>query len=205
MAEVEGGGVGFGVEFDAVGAEFFGEFEVAGVGVHEEGDAAAEGFHFGDEGEELGGVFLVEGPAVVAGEGFGGVGDEGALGGADAADVGHEVVEGVAFDVVFSVGIVFKEGGEVVDVVGVDVAFVGAGVDGDAVGAGVEGELGEVNDRGEVEVARVAEGGDFVDVDGEFGGHALPFCERGGLYARAEGTSGRDEKAEMEFGMAAVK
>jgi hypothetical protein len=164
----EVGGVGFGVEFDAVGAHLGGEGHGIGDRVHEEADAAAEGFELGDDGAEAVGIFA-EVPAVVAGGGFGGVGDEGALGGADLFGVVHVVDEGVSFDVEFAGGVGFDEGGEFMHVGGPDVALVGAGVDGDSGGAGVEAEPGGMGDAGDADGAGVAQGGDFVDVDAEVG------------------------------------
>lgn len=73
-------GVGGGVEFDAVGAEFGGGGDVGRAGVHEEGDAAAEVLEAADDGAE-GGSVGAKVPAVVGGEGVDVVGDQGALGG----------------------------------------------------------------------------------------------------------------------------
>ena len=108
---------------------------------------------------------LREVPAVVGGALLGVVGDECALGGFYFSDECHEFGVGVSFDVEFD----GEHFGELVDVVGSDVALVGSGVDGDAVASGVDAGLCGLGDAGDAEFALVAEEGDLVEVYAEFG------------------------------------
>jgi hypothetical protein len=102
---------------------------------------------------------------VVAGELAFAVGHEGGLVRLDHADEVHQVVEGVAFDVVFGLRPFAQQRGQLVHVVRADVAFVGPRVHGDAVGAGLQAQRGGAHDAGDAQVARVAQQGHLVDVD----------------------------------------
>ena len=159
-----GGGVGLGVQLHAVGAHGFGGGHLAGLGVHEQADAHAQGFGLGHQrGQALG--VLRKLPAVVAGELAFAVGHKGHLLGAHAAHKTHEVVEGVALDVVLAPGPGFEQLGQLGHVGGADVAFIGPGVHGDAVGTGLQTLGGGARQAGNAEVPGVAQRGHFVDVD----------------------------------------
>jgi hypothetical protein len=81
---------------------------------------------FGNQGRQAGGI-LRKAPAMVAGELVFAVGHEGGLVRAHAADEVHQVLRWVAFDVVLALGPGLQQFGELVHVVGPDVALIGPG------------------------------------------------------------------------------
>jgi hypothetical protein len=85
------------------------------------------------------------------------VGHEGHLMRPHGAHEVHQVVEGVALDVVLGLRPVLQQRGEVVHVVRADVALVGPRVHGDAVGAGLQASVARAHDARDAQVARVAQ------------------------------------------------
>ena len=114
-------------------------------------------------------------PAMVAGGLVFAVGHKGALLRLELAHKTHQVLERVAFDVVFTPRPGLQQRGQVRHVVCPDVAFVGARVYGDARCTGLQADLGSAGDAGVAEVAPVAHLGHEVDVDGECGGSSHRF------------------------------
>src|SRR5262245_9960505 len=166
-----GDGVGLGVQLDPVGAQPRGPFDLLGQRVHEQADPAAAVVQLLENRLEALGVGLLvaqQVPALVAGEGVGAVGDEGALCGSSLADQVEVAVEGVALDVEFGRGVRAQELGDLEDILRADVPLVGARVDGDALRPGVEGQPRGVDDAGDAVGPCVPQGGDLVDV------HAQP-------------------------------
>ena len=106
---------------------------------------------------------------MVAGELVFAVGHKGGLVGAHLADEVHQVLRGVALDVVFPIGPVFHELGQVVHIAGTDMAFVGARVHRDAIGTGLQAQPGRAQHAGDTQMARVAHQRNLVDVDRQCG------------------------------------
>lgn len=156
-------GIGFCVELDAVGAGGGGAFDHGDDGVDEEAGADAGFFKGGDDPGEV--VLVADGvPAVVGGDLAQGVGHEGYL---SWFHVEYEVYEflflGIAFDIEFGRDDIFDG----VDVCVADMSFVGSGMDGDPVRTEFLGVYGGFRDIRVVAAAAVAQGREFVNVDGE--------------------------------------
>jgi hypothetical protein len=107
------------------------------------------------------------------------VGHEGALVRPHLAHEVHQVVERVAFDVVFGLRPLLEQVGQVVHVVFADVACVGARMHRDAVRAGFEGQRRGTRHARDAERAGVAQQGHLVQVDRQRG-EATLCVEAGG-------------------------
>jgi hypothetical protein len=83
----------------------------------------------------------------------------------------HQVVKGIALDVELSVGPVLQQTAQFKDIVAPYVSFVRSGMHRDALRPGFQTQLRRARDRGDAQVARVAQGGDLVEVDRQGGGH----------------------------------
>ena len=77
----------------------------------------------------------------------------------------HQVVERVVLDVVFGLRPVLQQRGDIVHVVGTDVALVGSRVHGDAVGAGLQAQRGRARHARNAEMACIAQQRHLVDID----------------------------------------
>ena len=105
VAARECGGVGFGVQLDAISAKFSGPFHLQKFRVEEQTHAAAMALQcFYDRAEALH-VRLVQIPAVIAGRYILLIGHERALRGANFLGEVHEFVERIAFDVELGGGV----------------------------------------------------------------------------------------------------
>ena len=166
-------GVRLGVQLHAAGAQGAGQGHLLRQRVHEQAHAHAPGAALGDErGQALAGGGVGQVKAVVAGELVFGIGHEGGLLRARGFDVGHEVLQRVAFDVEFTPRPLAQQGGKLAHVMSADVAAVGPGVDGDAVRARLQAKQGGAGDGRDAQMARVAHEGDLVDIDGKPGVHS---------------------------------
>jgi hypothetical protein len=163
-------GIGLGVQLHAIGTHGACGGHGLGQRVHEQADAHAQRIAFVDQRAQAVAVGR-QVPAMVRRELAFAVGHEGHLL-RPLAHEGHQVVEGVALDVVLGLRPVFHQRGKVVHVVRADVAFVGPRVHGDAVGASLQRQRGDVHDAGNAQVARVAQLGHLVDVDRQRGAAA---------------------------------
>lgn len=157
-----GAGVGFSVEFYAVGTGFGGGFQEFGIALHEKGGADAMAL------KALDGFLqkkLVEAgvPAGIGGKGSGIIGHKGDL---IRFYLEHQVHEGGA-GVPFYVEFGLQHLGKGLHVGIADVAFVGPGMYGDALGPVFLAATGGQQYIGAIAAARVAQGGNFIDVYGK--------------------------------------
>ena len=104
---------------------------------------------------------------MITGEGLARVGHERRLLGLHSLTMLEQAVERIAFDIVFGARVALQQLGELEHVAGANVALVGPWVHGDALGTRLERDPRKPDDAGDVERARVAQGGHFVDVDGQ--------------------------------------
>ena len=158
------------VEFDAVGAEFGGLRHQGGGGIHEEAHAAAPSLRLRDEradGVADGGIRKIE--PVVGRFLAEAVGHERRLIGTHGLKVAHQIVEGVALDVVFAVGIFAHECGNRGDIRRADVALVGTRMNRQAGGARLKRDAAEEDRVGPVAFAGVAKKRHLVQIDGKLG------------------------------------
>jgi hypothetical protein len=155
-------GIGFCVELDAIGAGGGGAFDHSDDGVDEEAGADTGFFKGGDDLGEV--VFVADGvPAVVRGDLAQFVGYEGHLGWFGVEDQVYEFLFlGIAFDIEFGSDDLFDG----VDVSVADMSFIGSGMDGDPIRAEFLGIYGGFDYIGIVATAAIAQGREFVDVDG---------------------------------------
>ena len=102
---------------------------------------------------------------MVAGELVLTIGDESGLVRANLAHKVHQVVEGVALDVVFGSRPIAHQRGQVVHILGPDVAGVRPGVHGEALSTGLQRLARQSDHIGYRQVAGVAQQRDLVDVD----------------------------------------
>ena len=114
-------------------------------------------------------------PAVVAGELALCIGHKGHLvhrqpAGADIGHHLHQVVKGVALDVVLAPRPLLQQGRQLRHISGANVALIGPRVHRDAMGAGLQAQGGSAGHAGNAEVAGVAQGSNLVDVDRQGGG-----------------------------------
>ena len=113
-------------------------------------------------------------PAVVGGDLVEGVGNEGHLGGFYVQDqVDEFLLLGIAFDIELGGNDLFDG----VDIAIADMPFVGPGMDGNAVCAEFLRVYGGFNNIGIIPATAVAEGGEFIDVNGKLG-HAAKIEKR---------------------------
>ena len=103
---------------------------------------------------------------MVAGELVFAVGHEGHLMRPQVAHEAHQVVERVSLDVVLGLRPVLQQRGDLVHVVGTDVALVGPRMHGDARRPGLQAQRSGPGHAGYAQVARVAHQRDLVEVDG---------------------------------------
>jgi hypothetical protein len=143
--------------------------------VHEQADAHAQFAALIDQRAQARGIGS-QIPAVVAGELAFAVGHEGRLVRLHSTDEGHQVVEGVALDVVLSAGKGLEHRRQVEHVLKADVPPVGTGMHRDALGAGLKAQRGRARDARNAQRARVAHQRHLVDVDRQragIGAHRL--------------------------------
>ena len=154
--------VGFGIQLDAVGAGGFGAFHHLHHGVHENGNADAGVFENSDHLFEVCGMFDRI-PSVVARELTRGIGYQGYLGGLIGKNKIHKTFFGaIAFDVEFGGDDLFQ----CVHIRVADMPLVGPWVYGDAFGAEALDVGGGFDKIGIVAPTAVAQGSQFVDVNG---------------------------------------
>ena len=168
-----GARVAFGVQLDALGAQLAHRRHRLRQRIHEQADAHAQGSGFIDQRSQAGSV-LRELPAVVGRGLLDAVGHERHLVHRQAlarqlAHEAHQVVEGVALDVVFGLRPLLHQIGQLIDIVRADVALIGARVHGDAVRAGLQRQRRSTQHAGNAQLARVAQQRDLVDVDRQGG------------------------------------
>ena len=169
-----GFGVGLGVELDAVGAAGPHGRHRRRVGIHEQADAHAQGMAFIDQGPQpraIGGQI----PAVVGGELALAVGHEGGLLRAHRTHQVHQVVEGVAFEVVLGLRPDFQQRRQLEHIAVADVPLIRPRMHRDAVGTGLQRQRRQPHDVRDAEVAGVAQQRDLVHVDRERGRRAGTF------------------------------
>lgn len=153
-------GVGFGVEFDAVGADFGCGPDLRGVRADKDRDADSG---VTESGHDLAEEFLVfnDIPACRACKGVGSVGHESDLCGCGLYHQVYEVLRRISFDVELDGDSL----GKLVDVTACDVTFVRTRVDGDALGSEVLAVERETEHVGHILASGVAQGGNFVDIN----------------------------------------
>ena len=102
---------------------------------------------------------------MVAGELVFTVGHKGRLVRPHSSDEGHEVLRGVALDVVFTPRPLLHECGQIMHVVRTDMALIGPRMHGDAIGPSLQTQGGGTHHTGYADMARVAQQGHLVDID----------------------------------------
>ncbi len=96
------------------------------------------------------------------------VGHEGDLMRAHLAHKVHEVLGGIALDVVLGLGpVLAQQGSQLMHILRADVAAIGPRVHGDALGTGEQAELGRLCHAGNAQMPGVAQQGHLVDIDRE--------------------------------------
>ena len=93
------------------------------------------------------------------------VGHQRGLVGLELAHKLHQVVKGVAFDIEFAARPVGHHGGQLVNVMALDMAFVRARVHGDATGTGHQAQLRSAQHAGDTERAGISQQSDLVHID----------------------------------------
>ena len=154
------GGVGFGVELDAVGAHGFSPFHHPLVGINEDGHPDAVGFEGVDQPAQVVGV--ADGiPTGTRRDGVGRVGHERDLGGFHAAHQINEPVVGVAFDVEFRRDHLVQ----IQHVLVANVPLVGPGMDGDTLSAKAFAVQRHLYQVWVVATPRISDRGNLIDID----------------------------------------
>ena len=106
------------------------------------------------------------------------------------ADEAHQVLEGVAFDVVVGLRPLLHQRGKFVYVLGADVTLVGPRVHRDAVRSSLQAQRGRFHDAGDAQVPRVAQQRDLVDVDRQRGVATAGVWGDEGVHGRLAGLAG---------------
>lgn len=154
-------GIRAGIEFDAIGADFAGAFDLGRVGRDKKATPDA-GVTQGRE--DVAHPMCIAGGEIPAGVGskdVGRVGHQGGLGRLDAMHQFQKSGAGIALEVELN----GEQRGEFKDVTGRDVAGVGTRVDGDAVASGGDAGAGGAEDVRNGATARIPEQSDFIQVD----------------------------------------
>ncbi len=104
-------------------------------------------------------------PSMIAGRRIRGIRHQRALRRAKLPGEVDVLDERISLDIELRTGILLKELSDLAHIVRPDMALVGARMDGDSIRPGVEAQPGGVNDAGDADGPRVAQGRDFVDVN----------------------------------------
>ena len=177
VAVAEGGGVGTGVDLDAVGPGVVHRCDRGGVGIDEQDDAAAERLELVERGVDKAVLRGIELPALLRGEGFGAVGHQGALLRLHLGDDVEKAAVGIAFEVELESRAPRQHQlGEPDHIAAADVALVRAGMRSQPVGAGPMRDPAKAQDVRHAGAPRVAQQRDLVEIDAEPGHRRLFRC-----------------------------
>jgi hypothetical protein len=163
-------GIGFGVQLHTVCTHGAGSSHGGRIRIHEQTHASAQVFRLSHQVFQDSGVCR-KAPAVVRGELALGIRHKSDLVRPHQTNQGHQVVQRVAFDVVFAVWPVFHQRRQVVHIAVANMALVRTGMHRDAVGTSLQTQGGRAGDAGNTEVAGVAHQRNLVHIYGEVGVH----------------------------------